>query len=86
MPYKAKIAGDLSWNDIPSCKQSGVDVDYLMLRGIFMAGGMTDAQRIYYIELMKKVRETADWKEFTERGAFNTTALSDDEYKAWLRT
>ena len=32
----------MSWNDIPTCKEAGVDVDYLMLRGIFMAGGVTD--------------------------------------------
>jgi putative tricarboxylic transport membrane protein len=33
---------------------------------------------------MKKVRETPDWKEFMEKGAFNTTALSGAEYTKWL--
>jgi putative tricarboxylic transport membrane protein len=84
MPYKAKVAGDMSWNDIPSCKSAGIDVDYLMLRGIFMAGGVTDAQRAYYVSLLDKVRETAEWKEFIERGAFNTTALTGDAYRAWV--
>src|SRR5215813_11203532 len=32
IPYKAKVTDTMSWNDIPSCKQAGVDVDYLMLR------------------------------------------------------
>ena len=31
-----KIAGDMAWSDIPTCKRQGLDVDYLMLRGIFM--------------------------------------------------
>jgi tripartite-type tricarboxylate transporter receptor subunit TctC len=35
MPYKAKVTDSMSWNDIPSCKSAGVDVDYVMLRGIF---------------------------------------------------
>ena len=84
MPYKAKIAGEMSWNDIPSCRQAGIDVDYLMLRGIFMAGGVSNAQRDYYVELLKKVTETSEWKEFIERGAFNTTALVGDAYRAWV--
>ena len=32
----------------------------------------------------ESVRETPDWKEFMEKGAFNQTALSGDEYKNWV--
>src|ERR1700760_4013000 len=41
MPYPDKIAGDVSWADIPTCKSAGLDVEYLMLRGIFMPPGVT---------------------------------------------
>jgi tripartite-type tricarboxylate transporter receptor subunit TctC len=84
LPYKEKITKDMSWSDIPTCKQSGVDVDYLMLRGIFMAGGVTEAQRNYYVDLMKKVRATPEWTDFMEKGAFNTTALMGDDYRTWV--
>jgi tripartite-type tricarboxylate transporter receptor subunit TctC len=84
MPYKAKVTADMSWNDIPSCKQSGLDVDYLMLRGIFMAPGVKPEQVAYYVDLLKKVQATSEWKEFLERGAFNTTSLEGDAFKAWL--
>jgi tripartite-type tricarboxylate transporter receptor subunit TctC len=84
MPYKARVTNDMSWNDIPSCKQSGLDVDYLMLRGIFMAPGVKPEQVAYYLDLLTKVRATPEWKEFIERGAFNTTALDGDAFKAWL--
>ena len=47
--------------------------DYLMLRGIFMAAGVTPEQVAFYVDLLKKVRETPDWKDFMEKGAFNTT-------------
>ncbi|NJN40216.1 MAG: tripartite tricarboxylate transporter substrate binding protein, partial [Gammaproteobacteria bacterium] len=82
--YKDKITDTMSWNDIPTCKEAGVDVDYLMLRGIFMAGGVTNEQRDYYVELFKKVRDTPEWKSFMEKGAFNQTALTGDEYKNWV--
>jgi len=84
MPYKAKVTDAMSWNDIPPCKQAGVDVDYLMLRGIFMPAGVTKDQVDFYVDLFKKVRETADWKKFMEDGAFNTTFLSGPEYAKWV--
>ena len=84
MPYKAKIAGNMGWSDIPPCKQAGLDVDYLMLRGVFTSPGVQPDQVAFYVDLLKKVRATPDWKEFLERGAFNTTALDGEPYRAWL--
>lgn len=84
MPYKQKITETQSWNDIPTCKEAGVNLDYVMLRGIFMPGGVSPEQLGYFQALMKKVRETAEWKEFMEKGAFNQTTMAGDEYKAWL--
>jgi tripartite-type tricarboxylate transporter receptor subunit TctC len=84
IPYKTKVTDTISWNDIPSCKEAGVNVDYLMLRGIFMPGGVTKEQVDYFVDLFKRVRETPDWKKFMEDGAFNTTFLSGGEYTKWV--
>ncbi|MCU0805465.1 MAG: tripartite tricarboxylate transporter substrate binding protein [Burkholderiales bacterium] len=83
--YKGKVTETMAWSDIPTCKEAGVDTDYVMLRGIFMAPSVTEEQRNYYVSLLKKVRETPEWKEFMEKGAFNQTALIGDDYKAWLQ-
>ena len=84
MPYKAKVTATESWNDIHTCSEAGIPTDYLMLRGIFMAPGVTPDQLAFYVDLMKKVRETPDWKEFMEKGAFNITAMSGADYRKWL--
>jgi tripartite-type tricarboxylate transporter receptor subunit TctC len=84
MPYKEKVTATMSWADIPTCKESGVPTDYVMLRGVFMAPGVTPDQQAYYVDLLKKVRETPDWKDFMEKGAFNTTAMSGTDYVKWL--
>ena len=42
-----------------------------MLRGIFMPPGVPKEQVDYYVDLFKKVRETPEWKELMEEGAFN---------------
>ena len=63
LPYNDKIAGDMAWSDIPTCKSQGLDIEYLMLRGIFMPPGVTKEQVDYYVDLLKKVRETPEWKQ-----------------------
>lgn len=82
--YTAKVTADMAWSDIPTCKQSGVDVDYQMLRGIFMPGGVTKEQVAFYVDLFKKVRATPDWKEFMEKGAFNQAFMEGDAYAKWV--
>jgi len=84
MPYKAKVTDTMSWNDIPTCKDSGLAIEYLMLRGIFMPGGVTQDQVDYYVDLFKKVRATPDWKKFMEEGSFNDTSMSGADYAKWV--
>ena len=84
MPYKAKVTEKMSWGDIPTCKSQGLDVDYLMLRGIFMPGGVTADQVKYYVDVLKKVQQTPEWKQLMEQGAFNTTSLEGKEYADWV--
>ncbi len=84
LPYKEPVAEGKSWGDIPTCKEAGLDIEYLMLRGIFMGPKVTKDQVDYYVDLFKKVRATPEWADFMEKGAFNTTMLTGEEYKAWL--
>ncbi|ACI91217.1 bordetella uptake protein [Afipia carboxidovorans OM5] len=84
LAYTDKVAGDQTWADIPTCKSQGLDVEYLMLRGFFMAPGAKPDQVAYYVDLMKKVRETPEWAQLMKDGAFNQTAISGDEYLKWV--
>jgi len=83
LPYKEAI-GDKAWSDVPTCKENGLDVEYLMMRSIFMAPGVTPAQIAYYVDLMKKVRATAEWKKFMDEGAFNQTFMEGAEFARWV--
>ncbi|MFY9315813.1 MAG: tripartite tricarboxylate transporter substrate-binding protein [Burkholderiales bacterium] len=84
LPYKEKVTATMSWADIPICKESGLDIDYLMLRGIFMAPGVKQEHVDYYVGLFKKVMDTPEWKKLMEEGAFNTSALKGKEYADWV--
>ncbi len=84
MPYKAKITKDMAWGDIPTCKSKGLDVEYLMLRGIMTTPGVSKDVVAYYVDLLKKVRATPEWKAFMEKGAFNQSFMTGDEFQKWL--
>jgi putative tricarboxylic transport membrane protein len=84
LPYAAKVTSTQSWADLPTCASAGIPVEYLMLRGIFMAPGVTPEQTKFYVDLLAKVRALPEWKDFMDKGAFNQTAMSGAAYFDWL--
>lgn len=84
MAYKDKIAKDQSWADIPTCKESGVDVEYQMLRGFFIPAGTTADQVAFYVDLLKKVAATPEWKEYLAKQALNEVFLTGPEFVKFL--
>ena len=84
LAYKEPVAGGKAWADIPTCREAGLDIDYLMMRGIFTTPGAKPEQVAYYVGLIEKVRATPDWQEFMARGAFNTSFKTGPEFETWL--
>ena len=82
--YTAKVTDTMSWADIPTCKEAGVDVEYQMLRGIFLPPGMTAEQTAFYVDFFQKVMKTPDWQTLMENGAFNQTTMHGPEFVKWL--
>jgi putative tricarboxylic transport membrane protein len=82
--YTEKLAGDMSWNSIPTCKSEGLDMSYLMLRGIFMTPGATKDQVDYYVGLFQRIRQTDEWKKLMADGAFNQSFMTGKEYTDWV--
>ena len=84
LPVKDKVVGDLGWSDIPTCKSQGLDIEYLMLRGIFMPAGVPKDAVDYYVELFKKVRATPEWAQLMTDGAFNQSFMPGADYAKWV--
>ena len=84
MVYKDKITKDQSWADIPTCKESGVDVQYQMLRAFFLPGGTTAEQAAYYAELLKKVTATPEWKDYVAKQALKEVYLTGADFVKFL--
>jgi len=73
------------WKNIPTIKEAlGVDVSYLMLRGIFGAPGMPKEAVDWYVAFLKKVTETPEWKKYMEDGALKPAFAAGPEYVKWV--
>ena len=84
MPFRAPVADGKSWYDIPTCRDEGLDAQYLMLRAIMMPKGVSQEQVDYYVNLLQRVKATPEWKEFIDRGAYNDKFLSGGEFWKFL--
>jgi tripartite-type tricarboxylate transporter receptor subunit TctC len=84
LPYKEKVTGTQSWNDLPTCASAGIPAEYVMLRGVFMPPGVDAEQVKFYVELFAKVRALPEWKDFMVKGAFRQTTMSGQAYFDWL--
>ena len=75
---------DKSWNDVPTCKEEGLDVQYLMLRAMFLPGKVTPDQTAFYVDLFKKVAQTAEFKEYLEKQALKPIFLTGADMVKFL--
>src|SRR5436853_125466 len=82
--YKAKVTDTQSWNDIPTCKEEGLDVQYLMLRAFFLPGKVTPEQSAFYVDLLKKVAQTAEYKDYLEKQALKPVFLTGKDMLNFL--
>jgi tripartite-type tricarboxylate transporter receptor subunit TctC len=82
--YKAKVTDTQSWNDIPTCKEEGLDVQYLMLRAMFLPGKVSPEQTAFYVDLFKKVSETPEYKDYMEKQALKPVFLTGKDMLNFL--
>lgn len=73
-----------SWSSIPTCKSQGLDVTYLMLRSVHMPLGVKPDQVAFYVDQMKKVVATQEWKDYLERNALKEKFLTGDAFQKFL--
>ena len=73
------------WKDIPTVKEAlGVDLHYLMLRGIFGAPKVPQDSVDWYVSFLRKVSETPEWKRYMEEGALKPAFATGAEYVRWV--
>jgi len=65
-------------------KEQGLDVEYLMLRAMFLPGKVTPEQSAFYVELFRKVSQTAEYKDYMEKQALKPIFLAGKDMLKFL--
>ena len=84
LEYKTKVTDIVAWSDIPTCKEQGLDVQYTMLRGLFLPGGVTPEQTSFYVNLFAKVVASPEWKEYLEKNALKPEFMTGEPFASFL--
>ena len=82
--YKTKVTETQSWNDIPTCKEEGLDVQYTMLRGMFLPPKATPDQVAFFVDLFKKITQTAEYKDYMEKQALKPVFITGKDMVKFL--
>ncbi|HUG56751.1 MAG TPA: tripartite tricarboxylate transporter substrate-binding protein [Candidimonas sp.] len=81
-----KVNKDMSWADIPLCKDGGIAIDtFNMPRTVWMAGGVKPEETAYYVDLLKKVAEKPEWKAWLARGVQSELFQSGEQLNAYIK-
>ena len=82
--YTTKVTDKQSWHDVPTCKEEGVDVQYKMLRAMFLPGKVTPDQVKFYEDMFRKVSQTPEYKEYMEKQALKPVYMTGKEMMDFL--
>ena len=74
------MADGKAWRDIPTAREAGPGRGVPDAARHLQPAGATPPQRVFYENLLARVRETPEWREMMAQGAFNTTTMSGERF------
>jgi len=86
LPDGPKVTQTQNWHDIPTCVESGLNIpQFQQPRTVWLPGKVTAEQTAFYVELMKKVQSTPEWKEYIERSSQTDTFLTGEALNKFIK-
>ncbi|MDO8506461.1 MAG: tripartite tricarboxylate transporter substrate binding protein [Candidatus Limnocylindria bacterium] len=73
------------YTGLATCKSQGLAIDdYYVMRAIVAAPGLTAAQQGFWVDVFKKVYDSAEWKKFMDDNALTPDFRSGVEFRQFL--
>ena len=70
--------------DVPTLKESGLDLEFQNWRGIFAAPGISEGQRQWLTEMVSAARATELWQEVLRRNGWQDSFLVGEEFRDFI--
>jgi putative tricarboxylic transport membrane protein len=74
-----------SLSDVPTMEELGYDASVPMPRGVVLPADVSPEVQEWWIDTMKKVAETPEWKSFVEENFLTEYILYGDDFKEYLK-
>ena len=85
LPQGPKVTQTQAWSDIPTCIESGLNVpQFQMPRTIWLPGGVKPDQVAFYVEVLRKVQETPEWKDYIERTSQTNVFFAVNDFTKFM--
>ncbi|KQY45672.1 MULTISPECIES: tripartite tricarboxylate transporter substrate binding protein [Rhizobium/Agrobacterium group] len=82
-----KVAGELGWGDIPTCKESGIAIEnYSMPRTVWLPSGVEQDVVDFYAGVLKKVSETPEWAKYLTDTSQSADYMSGTQLADFIKT
>lgn len=85
LPAGPKVTEKQAWSDIPTCSSQGLAVEqYQQPRLVMMPPKVPAEAAAYYTEVLRKVSETPEWKEYIERTGQSNRYIAGETFKKFI--
>jgi tripartite-type tricarboxylate transporter receptor subunit TctC len=85
LPEGPKITATQGWHDIPTCQEAGLAIPlFQQPRTIWLPLKVTPDQVAFYVDLMKKVQATPEWKDYVEKSSQTGVFLTGDAFTKYM--
>jgi putative tricarboxylic transport membrane protein len=77
-----RLTGDLK--DVPTLKESGIDTEFTIWRGVFGPKGMSKDQLAFWEKTLKTLNEKEEWKKELQANGWESEFRGPEEFKKYL--
>lgn len=86
LPKGAPVYDGKGWNDVPTCAEAGVPIDsYKMPRTVWTSPDVPADATAYYAQVMKKVYDSQEWKDYLTKTSQTGQFMSGDDFKNFIK-
>ena len=82
LPAGPRVTETQSWSDIPTCASQGIPIEeFRMPRTIFLPPAVPPAAQTFWTDVMRRVSETPEWKDYIQRTSQSAALLAPAEMR-----
>src|ERR1700751_777706 len=86
LPAGPKITATEGWSDVPTCVEQGLDIrQYEQPRTAWLRVEVGAVKAAFYVDLMKKVQATPEWKDYIEKTSQVDTFLTGADFDSFIK-